>query len=751
MTCIYLAWAHMILFLWGVFETITTSKGCSAGLHTCLLHMKSNTSAGIMELWIDGELIGTYSGNCCDGNNFTRIGVTNDYAASSSKAALVSCVVISNEKITFDYPKAIWSFDPENEISFDVIRNTTLGPEKNFDVVREIVKRIDVDISADVIRRIVNCHFTVDLERNLLHEVNLFKTNSEDIIQGGGTVSAVSVEKTKTDIENPFGLQSFEINLAEQQLTDQITFTAAQKFEIMQYIGGQFFDYYYELRIESLTQQGALSTYHCCYNRDSMLYELNEYPRKITKTIQDDTNPQGDTTEEDDDTTSDYIDEGTELTEQTLEKLAIRAIKKEEDKLKSTKKYLRLSQWAELLFAPFLSEVVVRIDEYGELYSSISIDDIGGRNMMDSCREIFGWTARLPHKMINAYIRADKIFFVQRGSEEHVIDITNTKHTQPTITHELVRTVWGATPINYTAVVEKILGTRGSGNSDDDNPDSGTDPSSDDDDDKENPWSAIGSVTSSNSAGTTVTTYSYTSDGVLTGTTTVFTSNVDPAQSSTTTVKNSYGAGGLLQSVTTEVIHPSAPEEDKKTVTTYGYLTLADGRTFLANETTAEYEKNSDGNFELVDTNVITKSPTGRGQGTSYSSQGKGSASGNIGDDRVTPYQIRSAFKTKEALKKQTLKRLTSTTLNGFTDVDPSFPLLEYDFRAKVTEEIKNLNRKTKETVNLNIYNFEHIIDFNDRIILDDKEYFLASNTVRTTSRIYNEQSLTLVRWIDSG
>ena len=152
----------------------------------------------------------------------------------------------------------------------------------------------------------------------------------------------------------------------------------------------------------------------------------------------------------------------------------------------------------------------------------------------------------------------------------------------------------------------------------------------------------------------------------------------------------------------------------------------------------------------MVDTTVITKSPTGRGQGGAVDSKGRGSASGNIGDDRVTPYQIRSAFNTSRSRNIQTLKRKTTTKINGFTDVDPSFPLLQYRAREILTQELKWLNRKIKETVSLNVYNFEHIIDFNDRIILNGKEFFVSSNSVKTTSRIYNEQSLTLVRWFDS-
>ena len=710
-------------------------------LYTCLLHMKSNSSSGIMEFWVNGELICQYTGNVFDGNNFSRIGIS---SYSSGAEFYASCVVISDKKITFDYPKAVWSFAPENEISFDVIRNTTFGPEKNFDVVREIVKRIDVNMSTDVIRRIVTCSFSVDLEINLLDEVNLLPTNSEDIFQGQDTVSAVSVEKNIQKIDNPLGLQSLEINISEQQLTDQITFVASHKFTILQYVGGQYFDYRYELRIESLMKQGALYTYHCCSNIDKLLYTQCGYTTTETTTIEDDTKPQitDDTSDGDDDEVVDEND-------------PIAVMEAEEKELIETGKYFTLKEYAENLSRSDVDRVlepILRLGEYGNFYSSIGNQDLDGRTFADMIREIFGWTARIPHKLINIYIRADKIFFVQRGEEEHKIDITQTAHTQPTITQELVRTFWGATPYSTTEIEEEILGTRGLGGSNSDTPDSGDDPTHSGDSEsgnKENAWLAAGSVTTSNSSGTTTTNYSYTANGVLTSATTTFVSN-DEEQNFIEKITYSYNGNGLLESATTTITHPNAPEEDRQTVISYGYITLADGKTFLAHESTAEYEKNSEGAFELVDTTIITKSPTGRGQGGAVDSKGRGGAGGNIGDDRVTPYQIRSAFNTARANSIQTLKKTTATTINGFLGVDPSFPLLQFAARAEVTSALASLNRKIKETVSLNVYNFEHIIDFNDKIILNGIEYFLVSNTIKTTSRIYNEQSLTLVRWFDS-
>ena len=69
------------------------------------------------------------------------------------------------------------------------------------------------------------------------------------------------------------------------------------------------------------------------------------------------------------------------------------------------------------------------------------------------------------------------------------------------------------------------------------------------------------------------------------------------------------------------------------------------------------------------------------------------------------------------------------------------------DYLIELTEAIKWLNRRTKENVSITIYDFPHLIDFNDKIILYGADYFLVNNTARATPRIRNEQTLTLVRW----
>lgn len=720
-------------------------------LQSVLLHMISGSSEGIIEAWIDGDFIYRYTGDVNHGESFADI-----YLQSDGAGTFFSSVIISNaqfdeedlklEKVTLnldvklslkkslkaylDVARRVIGIVAVN-LALDVKYNGVLPLSKTLDVLSKLLltsrQHIDVKI-LDVIPVTV----AIDSSVNFIHDINYSPTNfeeewedSEGIIQAK-SFDSEEIERNAKSEANTSGLQGLEIHIADQQLTDQVTFSSIIQYQIMQYIGGQYFDYFYQLRIESRQQQGILLTYNCCSNIDELLYTQIAYKVITTETVHDDTQEQA--------------------SEESEEE---KSIEEEEQELLDTGEYHTLFDNAVAVANYFGLSPIVQLGDYAGFYSSYKEQDLWGRTYADAIREVFGWSSRIPHKMINVYIRGDKMFFIRRGSESNVIDISKTAHTVPIINQELVRTFWGTTQWSQTEVKEKFLGTRGLGGDSGDSDDFPADyiNNEDDDDDKDNPWSAVGTVTTSNSAGTSVTEYDYTSKGVLKGTTTTFTSNSDESQNSRTVVRNAYNDDGLLEAVQTTVTHPAAPEEDTITEVKYGYMTIGDGQTFLASEVTAEYQRNEQGFFELVDTKATAKSPTGRGQGTSYDSKGKGTASGNVGDDRVTPYQLRTALNTTNALSAQVLKKTTTTKINGFTDIDPSFPLLLLADRATVTNEIVWLNRKIKETASVSVYDFGHIIDFNDRIVLDGKEYFVVSNTVRTAPRLYNEQNLSLVRW----
>ena len=60
--------------------------------------------------------------------------------------------------------------------------------------------------------------------------------------------------------------------------------------------------------------------------------------------------------------------------------------------------------------------------------------------------------------------------------------------------------------------------------------------------------------------------------------------------------------------------------------------------------------------------------------------------------------------------------------------------------------ELKNLNRKIKEVITMDIYNYSHVVDFTDAITFKGNNYYLDSNTISQTPTEL-KQSVQLVRW----
>lgn len=85
---------------------------------------------------------------------------------------------------------------------------------------------------------------------------------------------------------------------------------------------------------------------------------------------------------------------------------------------------------------------------------------------------------------------------------------------------------------------------------------------------------------------------------------------------------------------------------------------------------------------------------------------------------------------------------------------DISFPVRELNLIVRLTNDLLWLNRKTEETVTLDLISkvvdgvpeINHIVDFTERIIFNGAEYFLVSNNISFTPRKLI-QKLQLIRW----
>ena len=717
---------------------------------------------------------------------------------------------------TLEEYAAITSQPKEKTFFFDVERVITGNVHLEFtaDVQRKITR--PVIFSADVERRIIApfefvadvaiCdtfpfEFTADINRAIKGKVKLFAVDNTEYFPCGGISSSgdsaeklspvviPSQETIPSAVDNSIGLQSIEISLGEQQLTDSVNFVGVVPFDIMFPVQGQYLDYVFDMRVERVHQKGILYACDCCVDADQLLYT------QIAYTVAPST---------------DWQSPGDSSSETT------------NSKIESVSAKYHASSIAQTIG----KTPVIQFDDF---QSTVLMENAGGVTYADLIRDVFGWSARVPTQMINVFIRGDKIYFVQRGHEAHLIDLTNSKHTIPTITHELVRMTWGSTPWSKTETREVTkfkqdsfksttddstssdgtgdssgsgTGDNPSGGGTGDSPGSGTgdNPDSPDDEEEEVKLNSGVLVTFDYFEGypeSGYVYYSYDERGLLIGTESrVY--NAETHKTTNTIINQSYDYDGTLIYSDTYVRTSGREKSDKsssQTTVRKSYLALPNGEKFLSSESTVTRE-----NGKIVSSKTTFHGATRAGQGrTTVIEDGEfnGSDTGqNTGDDRVTPYRRGKANELAETVLKKALKQgkldisgigtgsdgtgggtggssgdgtpLTpeeimakfnadheanyytetqSRTLNGLSLYDSSFPIHNVNKLVELTAAIKWLNRRTKETVTFTLYECPHLIDFNDRIIFNGAEYFLVSNIATTNARIFNEQRISLVRW----
>lgn len=562
-------------------------------LQTILLHLKTGTTDGIIEAWIDGEFIARHVGNV-NGGLTTSSGtirfpatVLDDISLQGSK---YSNIMVSNVQIGFEEGYCENVFDAERVIKASGV----------------------VD-------------FNCDTERRLPHQLIITPTDLPE-----------QVDTT--------GVQSITIDLAAQQFTDQLSFSWIHPVEIMQQIRGQYLDYKFDMRIEEITQNGILATCHCCSDIDLLLYTQFNYEIDPNYCIV-------------------YrADTKKRLLERMNSGWTASDIEDVEVK-KATARY-HLYHFGDVL--GIKKQGVIRFDDF------VSDMEIEQKNVTyaDLISNLFGWTSRIPQMMIHCYLRDDKLYVIQRGHEENEIDITNLKHTAPTVNRKIMRTTWGSSPDEEYSL-EKI-----------------------------NP--------------------------------------------------------GLL-------LRPPPPKvsEDGKTFYTYkrinphGYL-LTGTRTQNDDGSVVEvtYSYTLSAPYNLTEEHSVTRD-----------SSGKITDKHTVQHNYLTPSQTHSVwyedgnnegsvigshvagFYDEVITLRETTTDTKTFTIYGNPLIDTSFPVVNQDKLAELSAAIRWLNRKTQETISMDIYNYPHVIDFNDRIIFNGNTYFLDSNSVTRTPRIVNKQSITIVRW----
>ena len=475
------------------------------------------------------------------------------------------------------------------------------------------------------------------------------------------------------------GIQSISVTLSERTLSDTFQMATVKPMNIEDSVKGSLLDYSYSFLVEETSQQHLVQTVKGMYGVDALLYTPFCFPPVKWEPI--------DLPEDDPAAIAEILTAGGEC-----------------------------------------SRYVARIAEVLGLKLSASYEDYqmaqdysdSGMTYRDLISALFGWTARLPQRQINVFIRGDTLHVIQRGMEKSVLDITDWPHTRPQIDRKMLRSLWNkSTNDDYDP--------RRSAQSDSE--------------DTQVPFSGVigvGKVYLRYAGGYLIhesnngdeTDYRYDGEYLVSKMCT---------RKDGTTIRTEYEyhrtAKDIYLMLETEVTHT---EKKDSTVTATDDETTTETTEENKTTTRTTYHAPIGGGWYLTSVYVDKKF-----QGSSLSQGPPGGKASQYMVDAMNRHLSNSLGTPFEPIP-----------LKGTSLIDTSFPVKGYMFLRKLTQAIEWLNRKTQEDVSLEIVanvkngvpDITHVVDFTERVKLDGKEYFLVSNNVELPPRSL-KQKLNLVRW----
>ena len=493
---------------------------------------------------------------------------------------------------------------------------------------------------------------TGDTERRSGHCGTVLVDTKRTLVKQSRIVADTKIEIPHTLTYAEFkerGIRSFSVTLGELSLSDNIQLETVSPLAIGASVEGQVMDYAFRFLVEETSQRGIVQSIKGTYSKDTLLYT----PIHI------------------------YVERA------------------------------KVSRYA----AEIASALGLRLHRLTDDFTPSQNFEGSGMTYHDFISALFGWTAKLPQRQINVFIRGDTLHIIQRGMEESVIDITNWPHAQPTVERKLVRSVWHSANNNHES---------GAHNEEDTAPVPFTGTISF----KEisRTYSNGFLVRETNENG--YSTYFYDGEYLAEKRT----HNVD---GSTSRTDYAYATTGRDVYLFKEWERTTEAVNDGKKHTEY------DWEDWSREKGTERITYHAPLGYGWYATTVYVD---GVLEGSSLS-QGK-------------PGGKASQFTVEQSNLSLGAHYASDDTLPYSSLIDTEFPVVGTDYLRALTREIEWLNRKTQETVTVEIRariqngipDIDHIVDFTERIRFEGHEYFLQSNTVELTPRLLR-QTIKMVRW----
>ena len=530
------------------------------------------------------------------------------------------------------------------------------------------VFRQSVQVSGDTSRKVTSSCFvhadtlrdirivkkitvTGDTERRIGRCETVLADTKRTLIKQSRIVADTRIEIPHTLTYAEFkerGIRSFSVTLGELSLSDNIQLETVNPLPIGACVEGRVMDYAFRFLVEETSQRGIVQSVKGTYSRDVLLYT----PIHI------------------------YVERA------------------------------KVSRYA----AEIAAALGLRLHRLTDDFIPSQNFEGSGMTYHDFISALFGWTAKLPQRQINVFIRGDTLHIIQRGMEESVVNITNWPHAQPTIERKLLRSVWHSShndstgahneedtvPVPFTGTIsfKEISRTYSNG--------------------------FLVRETNENGYST------YTYDGEYLAE--KRTHNVDGSTSRTDYAYASTGRDVYLFKEwerTTEAVN------DGKKHTEY------DWEDWSNEKGTERITYHAPLGYGWYATTVYVD---GALEGSSLS-QGKPGGKASQFTVEQSNLSLGASYASDDELPYSSL-------------IDTEFPVVGTEYLRALTREIEWLNRKTQETVTVEIRarirsgvpDIDHIVDFTERIRFEGHEYFLQSNTVELTPRLLR-QTIKMVRW----
>ena len=445
------------------------------------------------------------------------------------------------------------------------------------------------------------------------------------------------------------GIRSFSVTLGELTLSDTIQLETVNPLPIGACVEGRVLDYAFRFLVEETSQRGIVQSVKGTYSKDTLLYT----PIHI------------------------YVERA------------------------------KVSRYA----AEIAAALGLKLHRLTDDFTPSQNFEGSGMTYHDFISALFGWTAKLPQRQINVFIRGDTLHIVQRGMEESVVDITNWPHAQPTIERKLLRSVWHSANNNHES---------GAHNEEDTAPVPFTGTISFHEISRTYSNGFLVRETNENGYST----YSYDGEYLAEKRT----HNVD---GSTSRTDYAYASTGRDVYLFKEWERTTEPVNDGKKHTEY------DWEDWSREKGTERITYHAPLGYGWYATTVYVD---GVLEGSSLS-QGKPGGKASLFTIEQSNLSLGGHYASDDTLPYSSL-------------IDTEFPVVGAEYLRMLTREIEWLNRKTQETVTVEIRariqngipDIDHIVDFTERIRFEGHEYFLQSNTVELTPRILR-QTIKMVRW----